>query len=84
MYDEYDEYNVQYVITFHCHTVTLEHPEVVTIEHVSVLLNTCMCIIHVQYMYVLSECTTDYQCTWMCICDVDGLTIYLRLPHLTV
>ena len=61
MYDEYDEYNIQYVINFHCHTGTPEHPEVVTIEHVSVLLN--MYIIHVQYMYVLSECTTDHQRT---------------------
>ena len=48
--------STMYVINFHCHTGTPERPEAVTIEHVSVL-----CIVHVQYMYVLIECTTDHQ-----------------------
>ena len=49
--------STMYVINFHCHTGT----ELMTIEHVSVLYN--IYIIHVQYMYVLIECTTDHQRT---------------------
>ena len=62
------------VIKFHCHTGTPERPEVETIEHVSVLYN--ICTIHVQYMYVLIECTTDHQqeCVFVIYMYVDGLS----------